>query len=454
MGLEERNRGRDGRTDKKREKNKQEEMEKMTDKKAERERSQATEPNTERGSGAAVCVYVVVPKRTHLMSGFSFFEGFVRPRPRPRVQLLCASPSCTYGGKVSGGQTYITTTGGSTGSTGQTYHSECFKCAACEQVITGQYSTQRKAKEKNNPRNPRDPREQGNENVFYHPSCYQQVFSPECCVCLQKMLPDSRGLVQYSTTPFWQQKFCTKHATDGTRRCFACQRMESVRERHIVLKEKRPRAAGVRAICLSCALSVVAGAEDVQVIYREMRSFFAKNALELPLSLPIHLCETDALNEATTQRSRSAHGHSTMGMTLTEQRTTVKHTSAHTSQVISKRNEVSAILILHGMPRMLFCSVLAHELTHAYLKLGDFEMTLQIEEGLCQLMSYLYLKSQQGSIHSTAEQEKERVYHMNKIFEDESVLYGEGFRMCFDAYTKYGLKNVLNHVKLCGNLPM
>ena len=30
-------------------------MEKMTDKKAERERSQATEPNTERGSGAAVC---------------------------------------------------------------------------------------------------------------------------------------------------------------------------------------------------------------------------------------------------------------------------------------------------------------------------------------------------------------------------------------------------------------
>ena len=43
---------------------------------------------------------------------------------------------------------------------------------------------------------------------------------------------------------------------------------------------------------------------------------------------------------------------------------------------------------------------------------------------------------------------------VNKIFEDGSEVYGEGFRKSFAAWNKYGLKNVLSHVKHCGELPI
>ena len=149
------------------------------------------------------------------------------------------------------------------------------------------------------------------------------------------------------------------------------------------------------------------------------------------MDLPVHLVETDALNQATNERRNK--GHSTMGMTMTEQRQTVRHTMqgnrTSATEVVSTENRVTAILVLYGMPRILFCSVLVHECTHAFLRLESYpKLTLQVEEGLCQLMSYLWLQSQagdQGSVQKQA-QEKERVYHMNKIFEDESIVYGEG----------------------------
>ena len=60
----------------------------------------------------------------------------------------------------------------------------------------------------------------------------------ECCVCHEKMLPNApSGVIEYAVTPFWNQKFCRSHQRDGTRKCFACNRLESRTEPHVVLAE-------------------------------------------------------------------------------------------------------------------------------------------------------------------------------------------------------------------------
>jgi len=55
-------------------------------------------------------------------------------------------------------------------------------------------------------------------------------------------------------------------------------------------------------------------------------------------------------------------------------------------------SQVTAILVLAGMPRVFASAILAHECMHAWLRLsGTSSLDPQIEEGLCQLMAVLWL---------------------------------------------------------------
>lgn len=57
--------------------------------------------------------------------------------------------------------------------------------------------------------------------------------------------------------------------------------------------------------------------------------------------------------------------------------------------------QVTAILVQYGMPWLLTGSILAHELMHAYLRLSGYtRLSLDVEEGLCQLMALLWLEHQ------------------------------------------------------------
>lgn len=59
------------------------------------------------------------------------------------------------------------------------------------------------------------------------------------------------------------------------------------------------------------------------------------------------------------------------------------------------RLQVTAILVQYGLPWLLTGSILAHELMHAYLRLaGLTQLSLDVEEGLCQLMALLWLEHQ------------------------------------------------------------
>ena len=66
---------------------------------------------------------------------------------------------------------------------------------------------------------------------------------------------------------------------------------------------------------------------------------------------------------------------------------------------------VTAILVLFGLPRLLTGSILAHECMHAYLKFANkTDLTPIVEEGLCQLMAYLWIEHQQPAVRNVCSQ--------------------------------------------------
>ncbi len=58
--------------------------------------------------------------------------------------------------------------------------------------------------------------------------------------------------------------------------------------------------------------------------------------------------------------------------------------------------------VLYGLPRLLTGSILAHECMHAWLRMSGCSshqhLPEQVEEGLSQLMAYLWLEGQQAQV--------------------------------------------------------
>jgi len=142
-----------------------------------------------------------------------------------------------------------------------------------------------------------------------------------------------------------------------------------------------------------------------------------------------------------------------------------------------RRCEVTAILILYGLPRLLTGSILAHEMMHAYLRLKGYRtLSPEVEEGICQVLAHLWLESEitsgsasmattsaGSSSSSTSSSSKKGAktefekrlgeFFKHQIETDSSVAYGDGFRAGMRAVERYGLRSTLDHIKLTGSFP-
>jgi hypothetical protein len=169
--------------------------------------------------------------------------------------------------------------------------------------------------------------------------------------------------------------------------------------------------------------------------------------------------------------------------------------------------------------RLLTGSILAHELMHGWLRLkgtcmdgqnisythlsslfmnflekiyifppkaqpdrtfhsGYRNLNAEVEEGICQVMSYLWLESEilpsssrhaqpssssSSSSYPATSSEKGGISHtgkklgeffMHQIANDTSTAYGDGFRTAYAAVNKYGLRQTLSHIRLTGGFPV
>ncbi|XP_059666324.1 protein DA1-related 2-like isoform X1 [Cornus florida] len=377
------------------------------------------------------------------------------------------APPAYYPGcyRVCGGCNRDIGYGNYLGCMGTFFHPECFCCRSCGFPIT--------------------------EHEFslsgrdaYHKSCFKELNHPRCEVCHQFIPTNEAGLIEYRCHPFWSQKYCPSHEHDNTARCCSCERLESWNARYISLGDGR-------SLCLECMESAIMDTGDCQPLYHAIRDYYEGMNMKLDQQIPMLLVERQALNEAIVgEKNGFHHMPETRGLCLSEEQTVSsilkrpriggrRLVGMRTQpQKLTRKCEVTAILVLYGLPRLLTGAILAHELMHGWLRLKGYRnLNPEVEEGICQMLSYMWLESEvmpglksmpstsaasssSSSSSSSKKGGKSGVenklgeFFLHQIAHDASPAYGVGFRTANAAVNKYGLRCTLDHIRLTGSFPL
>lgn len=358
------------------------------------------------------------------------------------------------------------------------YHPECFNCAACHKPINAKgpfaYMTV----------------ELGGKYPL-HRTCYAELYGVKCAVCKQLIPAGPDGKVSFVKHPFFEsEQMCPRHATNPGRRCTGCHRFEPEGEPFAELFDSG------RCVCYSCCRTVVVDNADATPLWNNVLSFL-ENSLSLPIwrdmrKVPVLIVGYDALNQMMENggNHRGSTQITTRGLCLTEHQSgrrlklpAMKFNKSNSSfesldseekgftyfQVpdASKTNpdaSVTAILCLSGLPTDLTASVLAHEATHAWIKLHprfdiEYPIPPQVEEGCAQLVAMLFLN--EGLAPASTEtygdpgpsDAKLRQYFKFSIETDDHEIYGEGYRRAAMAYANIGIEALLSHVVLYKDFP-
>lgn len=353
------------------------------------------------------------------------------------------------------------------GCMGTFFHPDCFCCRSCGHPITEhEFSLSGK-----------DP---------YHKTCFKELTHPKCDVCHQFIPTNAAGLIEYRCHPFWSQKYCPSHEHDNTARCCSCERLESWNTRYIALGDGR-------SLCLECMESAIMDTGDCQPLYHSIRDYYEGMNMRIDQQIPMLLVQREALNEAIVgEKNGFHHMPETRGLCLSEEQTVTtilrrpkigghRLVGMRTQpQKLTRRCEVTAILVLYGLPRLLTGAILAHELMHGWLRLKGYRnLSPEVEEGICQVLSYMWLESEvmpgfrgmpststassSSSSHSYSSSKKGRTsevekklgeFFLHQIAHDASPAYGGGFRSANAAVNKYGLRRTLDHIRLTGSFPI
>ncbi|KAG6729485.1 hypothetical protein I3842_01G031400 [Carya illinoinensis] len=353
---------------------------------------------------------------------------------------------------------------------GADWHPECFRCHACNLPITdGEFSI--------------------SDYRSYHKLCYKEQRHPRCEVCKNFIPANSEGLIPYREHRFWKNKYCPSHEHDGTPRCCSCERMEPRDTRYLLLDDGRK-------LCLECLDSAIMDTQECQPLYLEIQEFYEGLNMKVEQQVPMLLVERQALNEAMEGEKNGTHHLSEIrGLCLSEVQTvpTISRRPriGANHQFIDmkteprrliRRCEVTAILVLYGLPRLLTGVILAHEMMHAWLRLKGYRnLSPEVEEGICQVLAYMWLESElytasgsdvvsstsssslslsSSSSSGTSKRGKRSEFEKicgaflkHHIESDASPAYGDGFRTGWQAVDKYGLKDTLNHIRLTKSFP-
>ncbi|OMO56820.1 Zinc finger, LIM-type [Corchorus capsularis] len=358
---------------------------------------------------------------------------------------------------------------------GSVWHPECFRCHACNQPINDYERV----------------------NVAYglRPNLSFFLVFLSYLLIFYKCIPTNpAGLIEYRAHPYWMQKYCPSHERDGTPRCCSCERMEPTDAKYISLDDGRK-------LCLECLDSAIMDTHECQPLYLEIQEFYEGLNMKVEQQVPLLLVERQALNEAMEGEKNGVHHHlpETRGLCLSEEQTVT--TVLRRPRIgagyrfidmitepyrLIRRCEVTAILILYGLPRLLTGSILAHEMMHAYLRLKGYpNLSPEVEEGICQVLAHMWLDSEiyasagseeasssssssssspsSSSSSSTTSSKKGKRsdfekklggFFKHQIESDSSTVYGEGFRQGNKAVTKYGLRRTLDHIQMTGSFPL
>ncbi|ESQ31142.1 hypothetical protein EUTSA_v10003845mg [Eutrema salsugineum] len=367
-------------------------------------------------------------------------------------KLLKVNPPCS----MCGGCSSAVEKGISVDVLGVLWHPGCFCCRACDKPIAIH-------EVENHVSNAR-----GN----FHKSCYDRY----CYVCKEKKMR------KYNQHHFWEERYCPAHESDGTPKCCSCERFEPRGTNYVMLGDGR-------WLCLECMETAVMDSDECQPLHFDMREFFEGLNMKIEKQFPFLLVEKQALNKAEKEEKIDyQYEVITRGICLSEAQTVTSVSKrprmvgprkqlidmVTESQRVVRECEVTAILIIYGLPRLLTGYILAHEMMHAYLRLnGHRNLNKVMEEGICQVLGHMWLESQtyattdatdaaasssSGTTAATTSKkgewsdfEKKLVeFCKNQIETDDSPVYGEGFRKVNRMVTNSSLQETLKEITRWG----
>lgn len=317
---------------------------------------------------------------------------------------------------------------------GHPYHESCFqqqfnpRCAACDQVITGAYTTA--LGKQWHPghfvcevckRPFSDHRYYEQVGRAYCERDYHEHFSPRCSVCATAM----RG--QYIVGQ-WGEEYCAHHEHQLPH-CFSCSRPVCDR-----LTGGGIRYSDGRHICNLCRSHSVTTISDAERLLESVRRCLAGYGMDLGRAkLPLRLPMWDELKGS----SSKVHSDEPTGM--------ARIRSTTRDGVIVDR-DIEEVLVLYGVTEEQFQAIAAHELMHAWLFLNGYDhLPPVVEEGLCELASYLWLRDRNSP---------EAAYHLRLLQHKDDPVYGAGFHAARDALEGHLVTDVLAYVRTHRYLPV
>ena len=267
------------------------------------------------------------------------------------------------------------------------------KCDLCGQDITGQYI-------QSNGRN-------------YHPECYEKHAALRCDYCGQ--IIKGQYLVDH-----WGNKYHKEHER-SVPACQYCGRL---------ISDRTSRGGTIygdgRHVCGYCLADAV---NDITTARRLMNS--VKDKLK---AAGINV-ENDAVKLTLTDRNGLRHiswsGHADeSGLT--------KYVEQTIDSVCIVRD--FEIFILHGMPRIVFTEVIAHELMHVWLYTNAPKgLSLALSEGSCNYASFIILNQSYGAMAE---------FELNNLLTNPDPVYGEGFRRVKRLVSDKGVAYWLDYLKV------
>jgi hypothetical protein len=230
----------------------------------------------------------------------------------------------------------------------------------------------------------------------------------------------------------------------------------------------------------------VLDSDTARDIYLETVTFIER-VLRLPVppdmrNIPILAVDTAAMGEHRAGAAKDHHARKAsvpQGLTL-KTLTQVRHYGSAPRQqhggrgvlgfllpppqvcTVDVQREVTAVLVLTGMPRIQMAGVLAHEAFHVWCSLTRSmpnRLPLKVEEGLCQLVSSRYFAEQLAGYTTQPTMQTEWDYLLVRFLQhsievNPDPVYGEGFREAATSANAVGLEILLEHVAQTSNFPV
>jgi hypothetical protein len=344
---------------------------------------------------------------------------------------------------------------------GSIWHLDCFRCAACEKVISGGDFIEKKGRP-------------------FHPDCYHELYSPRCSGCGKPIINDyikalgklwheehfvcakcgkpigkkfferngrayceddylelfgmkcalcHKPITGHGLVDSWGNNYCKRH--EGDPQCFSCGRKIGQN-----LTGGGVRYRDGRIVCKICRKTAVDSDITAQNVFTQVQQTLTGILgmdLRIDNAAVLHLVDQAELDRASPKKMSEKPS---AGLTLTEIITI--------NRAESKRS-IKGILTLSGLPEEHLASVLAHELGHAWLFMRRFpKLPIKVEEGICVLFEAFWLQDLDTP---------EAAYRLRMLEENDDPVYGQGYLQAKRALSQRSFSRLLDYVKNSGRFP-